>query len=102
MLRLALDVADASATGHIILAGDFNARTGADPDWAEDGEPDCSTRSSKDRAAVNSHGRSLLQLCGSSGLRMCNGRCGPSSGAATSFGVHGSGRSVADYFAVST
>ncbi|KAL4447354.1 hypothetical protein ABPG77_007387 [Micractinium sp. CCAP 211/92] len=100
-LRLALDVADAAGTGSIILTGDLNARTGSLPDWPEDGEASCTPRTSMDTAPANSHGRSLLQLCIAAGLRICNGRCGPSSGMATSFGVRGNGQAVADYVAVS-
>jgi len=59
-------------------------------------------RNSEDRASLNAHSCSLLQLCSSSWLRVCNGRVGPSSGAATSFCVPVSGKAVVDSFAISS
>ncbi len=100
-MRLGEDVAAAVAEGLVILAGDFNARTGSAPDWPADSDPSCGPRSSSDCGALNSHGHSLLQLCISAGLVLCNGRFGPNSGAATSFGVLGNGKAVSDYAMVS-
>ena len=102
-LRLEEDVAAAAASGLIILAGHFNAYTGSHPDGPVDrgGQQDCAPRTSVHKAPINRHGAALLTLCSSAGLRLCNGRCGPSSGAVTSFGSQDGGQAVCDYMAVS-
>ena len=99
-LRWQLEVAEAEAEGPALLGIDGNARVGSEEDWPED-EPGWERRRSAD-AQVNSHGRQLLSLCRASTLRICNGRvAGATSGAATSFGSRGSGRSVIDLWLAS-
>ena len=73
--------------GHIILTGDFNARTGEQPDYVVlDSDmyvplpPEyCAdtpiTRASQD-TSMNSYGKKLLDLCISAGLRIVNGKAG--------------------------
>jgi len=114
---LTLDIAEAQALGHVLIAGDLNARTGTrwedatlgplpPGDPALPGELDDTPagsllyqpRLSADQT-VDRRGRRLLQLCGATGLRICNGRLpGDDSGASTSLGISGTGCSVVDYF----
>ena len=106
------EIAAFSTTGHIILTGDFNARTGSLPDYVTyDSDshiplpPDYTAdepipRMSEDKR-VNSHGRELLELCVASQLRILNGRITPDKdrGVCTCFTPRGS--SVVDYAAAS-
>lgn len=117
---LEAEVADAQAAGQVLLAGDFNARTATLPDWddsaeGEEGhnsalwEVELCTQASMPQPALtsarhnqdkltNAHGRQLLALCKSSGLRICNGRtAGDVEGACTCYPFTG-GKSTVDYF----
>ena len=81
------EIAVFSVNNHIILTGDFNARTGSLPDnILMDSDqyvpvlPEYTvdtpvTRASKDKT-TNSYGKELLDLCISSKLRIVNGRVG--------------------------
>lgn len=106
------DVSKFSDHGDIILAGDFNARVGIEPDFicndCEDPStnfinysPDItiSSRNSEDKTILP-RGRNLLELCIQSKLRILNGRkFGDTLGRYTSFQPQGC--SVVDYFIVS-
>ena len=117
---LATETAAAQAEGLVLLAGDFNARTGTLKDWdhsdAHDGMhnaalmdvvlythesmaqlPVCTQRCSQD-LIVNEYGRALIAMCRSTDLRFCNGRTeGDLEGACTCFPYWG-GKSLVDYF----
>ncbi len=101
------------ALGEVILLGDFNSRTGTDPDFIHDdhignkhifsdaNEADYESdsinvkRNSKDQK-VDNFGRKLLELCNQHRIRILNGRTlGDSSGSMTYYGPNGS--SVIDY-----
>ena len=111
----------ASGLGVVLLAGDFNARTGCAPDWANhndladiydylEGAPAAasnddsfrpSARHSKD-PKLNSQGKALLQLCQECDVFLLNGRTpGDESGELTCTNPNQSGSSVVDYFAAS-
>ena len=96
-----------------MLAGDFNARTGSEPDFiVNDNIPhipidntnyncDCITeeRVSQD-SVVDSRGKDLLELCICNQLRILNGRCfGNSTGKHACLKPNGC--SVVDYVLVS-
>ena len=96
-----------------MLAGDFNARTGLEPDFIVNDNIlhipidntnynfDCITeeRVSQD-SVVDSRGKDLLELCICNQLRILNGRCfGNSTGKHTCFKPNGC--SVVDYVLVS-
>jgi hypothetical protein len=105
---LAEEVTEARGLGPVILAGDFNARVAEEPDFPDqlwEGEEryealdDGATgapRTSVD-PKTNSHGRSLLELCKSTGMRILNGRTpGDVPAAITSLGPGSESRSVID------
>lgn len=85
---LETDIASFSQKGKVIIAGDMNARTGTDPDYIVDEmsnylpvppeyvqDKPCRPRNSQDKMQrCNSYGRSLLELCKTTGLRILNGR----------------------------
>jgi len=73
--------------GHILLAGDFNARTARESDFIEhdtnsyvpllqDYVVDIPSMRASQDTHINSYGRLLLQLCAGSELRIVNGRRG--------------------------
>jgi hypothetical protein len=85
------EVSTFSSKGKIVLIGDFNSRTGQNPDFIEkdssqindyDGvdllPPDYVTDTELKRVnqdcIINSHGENMLDLCLSSRLRILNGR----------------------------
>ena len=82
------ETAKFSALGHIVLTGDFNARTSSLPDYVADDSafyiplpPDYEvdtpvTRYSQDKS-VNNFGKELLTLCIAGQLRIVNGRVQP-------------------------
>lgn len=96
------------ARGHIVVCGDFNARTGQEPDTLSTqgdkhlpggsniSSPICPPRNNHDHT-TNKHGPQLLQLCRSLGLYIVNGRVrGDSYGRYTYSSSLGS--STVDYF----
>ncbi len=106
-----------SALGDVILLGDFNSRTGIEPDYLHDdhsgnkhifaNSTDLSyesdsigiSRNSKD-PKVDNFGKKLLELCKEHRIRILNGRTlGDTSGCMTFYGPNGS--SVIDYCIVS-
>ena len=68
--NLATQALAACAEGHVLVAGDFNARVGS--------RADCPVGSARARGStdgvVNTHGRRLLDFCNVTGLRLCTGR----------------------------
>lgn len=93
---LADEVAQAQALGLVLMAGDVNARTAAEPDWPADSP--APPRHSQDRTCT-ARGRQLLAFCIRTGMLICNGRvAGDEQGCATSRGSRGQGCSVVDYF----
>lgn len=117
---LTADIAAAQAEGMVLLAGDLNARTATLPDWDHNdhmdgahnaamldvvlysqGEeltpPVCTQRSNQD-PKINEYGRTLINICRSTGMRICNGRtAGDREGACTCYPYTG-GQSLVDYF----
>lgn len=102
------EIAYFSTIGHIILTGDFNARTGILPGYVSHDSnlhiplpPDYSVNTPIPRESegriVNNYGRELLDLCIASQLRIINGCIKPngSKGAYTCLTSRGS--SVVDY-----
>ena len=104
------DIAKYSQVGDCIICGDFNARTGVEPDYCMEDEnpvtdsiPEyiCDTplkRSNMDNRSVDGHGVQLLDLCKSTSLRILNGRTvGDFCGRCTCYSYSGQ-PSVIDYF----
>ena len=86
-------IVEYSPKGHVCVMGDFNARTGAKPDFPDNDilsdiidddnlndlcsdikNFDRSNRTTKDAFVTNRYGNLLLNLCKSSGLQILNGR----------------------------
>jgi hypothetical protein len=121
---LAADIADAQAEGMVLLAGDLNARTATLPDWDHNDHMDgahnaamldvvlysqgkeltppvCTQRSNQD-PKINEYGSTLINMCRSTGMRICNGRtAGDQDGVCTCFPYTG-GQSLVDYFLACT
>ncbi|VDI30527.1 Hypothetical predicted protein [Mytilus galloprovincialis] len=103
--------------GTVAVLGDLNGRVGLKPDYLlndfldpllldnisfidyENDRQDFVQRHSEDTKAPNSFGQRILQLCKSSGLRICNGRFGEDSGKITFNNKNGC--SVIDYLLLS-
>ena len=97
---LLLDIANYSDQGIVVLAGDLNSRVGESSDFVEnDSLPEgiynnvsdvvtyindiaLPIRKSEDKIC-NTFGRKLIDLCKSSGMRMCNGRGSDNNGRLT-------------------
>jgi hypothetical protein len=104
------DIINYSSVGKCLIFGDFNARTSIAFDYLTDDNLDkhlnissnlsnCLQlgRYNSDPAKINEHGKKLLSLCKSSGLRILNGRVfGDSTGQPTCFS-HNGAPSVIDY-----
>ena len=102
------EIARYSQEGHLILAGDFNARIGTRQDFILHDSTYCThlppnyisdyplTRISEDNT-VNEYGRELLQLCKGSQLRIVNGRVGNDKGKGKYMCFTRHGNSVVDY-----
>ena len=101
-----------SALGKIMLAGDFNARTGNIPDYCKeyqnDNVPlpesyvyDINDKRFNQDSTMNVCGKYLINICKLSGLRLLNGRImGDRYGAFTCYRTNG--KSVVDYCLVDT
>ena len=113
--QLLSDLADAQALGDVLLAGDFNARTGTGADFVDRGQrgqspegelplPTLPTglrqRLSQDHGAISPFGRSLLDLCCSANMLIMNGRVAGDIAGKLTF-PHPQGGSVVDYFVAS-
>ncbi|DBB15210.1 TPA: hypothetical protein ACH3X3_004214 [Trebouxia sp. C0006] len=65
----------ATAQGHAVLAGDFNARVGSLPDpWVADMGDSIPPQLQNTDSTVNAHGRKLMRLCADSAMILCTGR----------------------------
>ena len=65
----------ATAQGHAVLAGDFNARVGSLPDpWVADMGDSIPPQLQNTDSTVNTHGRKLMRLCADSAMILCTGR----------------------------
>ena len=72
---LAAQLSDASACGHVLLAGDFNARVGRrSQPWVAELGPGIPTQLQNTDITVNDHGRKLLRLCEDTAMVLCTGR----------------------------
>lgn len=72
---LAAHIAQLSSRGHVLLAGDFNARVGsASQPWVTDLSDAASAQLHNSDSTVNSHGRKLLSLCEEAAMVICTGR----------------------------
>lgn len=72
---LAAHLADASARGHVFLAGDFNGRVGScSQAWVSELSPDIPVQLQNTDSTVNSHGGKLLQMCEDTAMVLCTGR----------------------------
>ena len=98
-----------------IVGGDFNAYTNIDPDFIQFDSTDYlisdddyredilpPERCNLDDRDLNSYGRSLLNLCKSTGLKIVNGRFGKDRHEGNFTCITGNSKSVIDYFLVET
>ncbi len=108
------DVSVYSKLGNCLISGDFNARTAGDADFCNDDDvkhinlpsdyvcDNALKRNNMDPHSVDEHGKELLSLCKTSGLRILNGRTvGDTLGYCTCFSPNGL-PSVIDYMLAST
>ena len=86
--KLELEISTHSAIGNVIIAGDFNAKTGTECDYVSDIEDQHSpinynplyafdkpiSRRNRDKHGVDLHGQRLLNLCKNTQIRILNGR----------------------------
>ena len=86
--KLELEISTHSNLGNIILAGDFNAKTGSDCDYVSDINDQHSpfnynttypfdkpiARNNNDKHGVDAQGHRLLNLCKNNQIRLLNGR----------------------------
>ena len=105
------DIAKYSSEGHILLTGDFNARTGCALDYVDvdncihvPGDIPSPLRALRRRKSfdsqINEHGQSIIEICKACDLRILNGRTtGDSFGKITFHSPKGI--STVDYFIVS-
>ena len=113
--QLICDIAEAQGLGDVLLAGDFNARTGQGADFVEAGllgqtpegdlpQPALPTglhlRQSQDTGAISPFGRCLLELCCATSMLIVNGRVTGDRLGKLTF-PHPQGGSVVDYFIAS-
>ena len=102
------EIANFTTKGHIMLIGDFNARTGTIPDYIMFDSvdhvpvpPDYTTDSELQRFSkyciCNNYGRELLDLCKASHLRLINGRFGEDKGIGSFTCYTSRGQSTVDY-----
>ena len=72
---LAAHIAQLSSGGHVLLAGDFNARVGAAAQpWITDLSDDASAQLQSSDSTLNGHGRKLLHLCEETAMVLCTGK----------------------------
>ena len=72
---LAAHIAQLSSEGHVLLAGDFNARVGAAArPWITDLGDIASAQLQNSDSTVDGRGRKLLHLCEEAAMVLCTGR----------------------------
>ena len=98
---------------HLLICGDFNGRTGTEPDYVifdtdvnvpvlpDDYETDIELQRFSQDNIVNHSGRKALEFCKSRSLRICNGRYGEDKGVGKFTFIGANGRSVVDYVIMS-
>ena len=105
------EIADINATYgecQIIITGDLNARTGIAEDslpnttvhgesYINDQNPDIFVQRFSCDKEINTYGRSLLNMCKITSLKILNGRCGADRGLGKFTSIHPHGSSVVDY-----
>ena len=65
----------AAAQGHVLLAGDLNARVGSRQDlWVTEFGGGLPVNIQNTDSTINAHGRKLIQLCSDTSLVLCTGR----------------------------
>ena len=83
---LAARIAQLSSEGHVLLAGDFNARVGAaSQPWVTELGEGISAQLQNSDITVNGHGRKLLCLCEEAAMVLCTGRIARDTPAQPSF-----------------
>ena len=110
--QLLCDIADAQILGDVLLAGDFNARTGQGANFVDQGDRGQSPegelpspalpaglrlRQVQDHGAISPFGKSLLDLCCSANMLIMNGRVAGDTKGKLTF-PHPQGGSLVDYF----
>ena len=101
------DIDEFSSVGAVYVAGDLNGRVGIKPDYisfdaninglnSADYKPDVPSSRASDDQTLNTQGVQILDLCKSTGLRICNGRYYNCKSGAFNF-VGNNGCSVIDY-----
>ena len=72
---LAARIAQLSSEGHVLLAGDLNARVGAaSQPWVTELGEGISAQLQNSDITVNGHGRKLMRLCEEAAMVLCTGR----------------------------
>ena len=72
---LAAHIAQLSSEGHVLLAGDLNARVGAaSQPWITELGEGFSAQLQNSDITVNGHGRKLMRLCEGAAMVLCTGR----------------------------
>ncbi|DBA87910.1 TPA: hypothetical protein ACH3X1_004898 [Trebouxia sp. C0004] len=91
---LAARIAQLSSEGHVLLAGDLNARVGAaSQPWVTELSGGISAQLHNSDIIVNGHGRRLLHLCEETAMVLCTSRIAgdtqlsPASGPATTLSL---------------
>ena len=101
------DIDEFSSVGAVYVAGDLNGRVGLKPAYisfdaninglnSADYKPDVPPCRASDDQTLNTQGVQILELCKSTGLRICNGRYYNCKSGAFNF-VGNNGCSVIDY-----
>ena len=72
---LAAHIAQLNSEGHVLLAGDLNARVGAaSQPWITELGEGISAQLQNSDITVNGHGRKLMRLCEEAAMVLCTGR----------------------------
>ena len=89
MHQLAQQVELAGTRGHVLLAGDFNARIGSlDDSWVTDLDSSIPAHRYSLDTAVSGHSTQLMALCARTGLVLCTGRAPGDTPAGFSYSKH--------------
>ena len=85
---LAAHIAQLNSEGHVLLAGDLNARVGAaSQPWVTELGEGISAQLQNSDITVNGHGRKLMRLCEEAAMVLCTGRTPGDTPAQPSFRV---------------